>query len=770
MIKKDHFRIVTKPVKKVDAAQLVTGKPVYTEDIAPKDCLVVKLLRSTIPAGIIDHIDTGRAMKVPGIVGIYTYEDVPNERYTNAGQTYAEMSPYDRLLLDRYVRFIGDPIAIVAGETANAVDKALKLIKVQYTKTEPVFDIHTAKDNPVLVHPEDNWKSMVPVGADNKRNLVSSGRMGYGDAEKVLSECDIVLEDTFHLKANSQTMMEPFKTYCEIDTYGKLHVVSSTQIIFHVRRIVGAALGIPKSKVRVTKPRIGGGFGAKQTSVTEVYPAFVTWKTKRPSMLILSRVECQIAGSPRHEMELKVRLGAMNDGTIRAIDMYTLSNSGAYGEHGPTTVGLSGMKSMPTYTNNLEAYNFEFDVVYTNVQAAGAFRGYGAPQGIFAVESLVNRLAAKIGMDPVRLREMNMVRQGQVMIPYDMEVANSCALDRCLERTKQMFGWDSKPDCWRVDEHHIRAKGMSLAMQGSCISGLDVGGATLKLTEDGGFALLLGCSDMGTGCDTILTQMVCEMMGCEMSDVEVFSADTEFSPYDSGSYASSTTYITGMAVVKACEELQQRLLEFAGQELEMDPQDLKYTWGAIVAKDGSAGIEFVELATRQMSGRSTALTVTTSHSSPISPPPFMAGMVEIEIDEDTGETKVIDYVAVADPGTVINENLARVQLEGGLVQGIGMALYEDIHYSESGSIFESSFLNYRIPCRTDIGTLRTAFESSYEPTGPFGAKSIGEMVINTPCPAIAHAIFNATGTWLTEVPFTPEKILRAKLAGGRDPV
>ena len=352
------MQVVGQPVMKKDAMALVTGKPVFTQDVAPADCLVVKVLRSPHANANILSIKTDAAKKVPGIEAVYTWEDVPTQRFTMAGQTYPEPSPYDRQILDQHVRYVGDPVAIVAGENEECVDKALKIIKVQYEVLPAILDFHKAKDNEILVHPEENWKALCPVGADNKRNLVATGTSGYGDGEAVFKDCEVMVEETYHVKADQQAMMETFRTCCFMDAYGRLNVVSSTQIVFHVRRILSNALGIPKSKIRVSKPRIGGGFGAKQSVVAEVFPAFVTWKTGKPSMIIYSRQESQTASSPRHEMEVTVRLGAMKNGKIRAIDVYTLSNSGAYGEHGPTTVGLSGHKSIPLYEGSLEAHRF----------------------------------------------------------------------------------------------------------------------------------------------------------------------------------------------------------------------------------------------------------------------------------------------------------------------------------------------------------------------------------------------------------------------------
>lgn len=753
------YQSVGQPVRKKDAMALLLGKPAYVDDVTPRDCLVVKVLRSPHAHALIEEIDTNAAMKVPGIAAIFTYRDVPQKRFTMAGQTYPEPSPYDRLILDQRVRFVGDAAAIVAGETEQAVDRAMKLIRVRYQVLEAVLDPHEALDGPILVHPEDSWRSLCPVGADNHRNLCASETCSDGDVDQVLAGCPCVVDRVYHTKACNQAMMETFRTYTEMDPYGRLHVVSSTQIVFHVRRILANALDIPKSKIHVEKPRIGGGFGAKQTVVAEVYPALVTWKTGRPAKMIYSREESQIAASPRHEMEVHVRLGATRDGVIRALDVYTLSNTGAYGEHGPTTVGLSGHKSIPLYTGNLEAFRFAYDVVYTNRQSAGAYRGYGATQGIFAVESAVNELADRLGMDPVALREKNMVREGQIMPAYYNEPASACALDKCMERCKELFGWEEKFPVRDMGNGKVRAAGVAMAMQGSGISGVDVGSATIKLSDEGFYNLSIGAADMGTGCDTILAQIAAECLECSVDNIAVFGADSDASPYDSGSYASSTTYVTGKAVEQACTQLKEQICAVAAQMLGCPAGELEFSGDRVRRLDGRGEVTLAEIATKSMCGNPIAVQATSSHTSPVSPPPFMVGMAEVEVDKETGSVEVLDYAAVVDCGTPINPNLARVQTEGGIVQGIGMALFEDVTYNEKGRLLENSFLQYKIPTRLDMGHLKVEFAPSYEPSGPFGAKSIGEIVINTPSPAIAQAVFRATGVWHRELPITPEKVL-----------
>ena len=753
-----NYNAIHKSVRKKDSMQLLLGKPVYTDDITGP-ALVVKLLRSPHANAIVEEIHTEIAKKIPGVVDIYTWEDVPKTRFAIAGQTYPEPSPYDRLIIDRHVRFVGDVVAIIAAEDEKAACKAMKLVKVKYNVLEPVLDFHKAKDNPVLVHPEDDWYPPVDVGGDAKRNMIAHELSGDGDVDAVISDCEVSFSHAYHMRAFNQAMMETFRTYTCLDRYGRLHVISSTQIVFHVRRILSRALGIPKSKIRVEKPRIGGGFGAKQTAVSEVYPAFVTMQTGRPAKLIFTRYESQIAGSPRHEMEVTVRLGADRDGHIRGLDLYTLSNTGAYGEHGPTTVGLSGHKSIPLYTGGLEAFRFGYDVVYTNTMAAGAYRGYGATQGIFALESSVNELAESLGIDPTQIREKNMLREGMKMPAYYGETANACALDRCMARCRELFGWEEKYPVREMGDGKVRTAGVAMAMQGSCISNVDVGSATVKLADDGTFNLIIGAADMGTGCDTILAQMVAECMDCSVDDVAVFGADTDASPYDSGSYASSTTYVTGKAVELACEELKKKLCAIAAGMLGCEPEETVFEDGCVRKINTDERVTLAQISVKDQVANDIAAVATASHSSPVSPPPYMVGMVEIELDRYTGEVKILDYVAVVDCGIAINPALARIQAEGGIVQGIGHTLFENITYDETGKPVESNFMQYKIPTRLDMGHLRVEFENSYEPTGPFGAKSIGEIVINTPAPAIAHAIYRATGVWHRELPITPEKIL-----------
>ena len=745
---------VGKSIPKTDGMAIATGKPVYTDDLSSKDALIVKILRSPHANAIIKNIDTSRAMLVPGVECVLTYKDVPNKRFTLAGQSYPEPSPYDRLILEDRVRYLGDEVAIVAAVDEKTAIKAIKMIKVEYEVLDAVIDFETAIDNKVIVH-EKEIHTNFDIGMQRERNIVSTHNYTKGDIDKTLSECDIVLEETYYTQAQAQAMMETYRAYNYLDHMGRLVVISSTQIPFHVRRHLSRALNIPSSKIRVIKPRIGGGFGGKQTACVEIFSALVTLKTGKPAKLIYSRKETFNCSNSRHAMKMKVRMGATKDGIIKVIDINALSDTGAYGEHASTTFGLVGEKSMPIY-NKLEAARFTGNVVYTNKMPAGAFRGYGATQGCFAVESTINKLAAKLNIDPVELRLKNIVKEGETTFAYDKSI-NSANLEECIRKGKEMIKWDEKYPSKDLGNGKVRSVGMALTMQGSGIANIDTSSVEVRLNDDGNYTLFVGSTDMGTGSDTILAQMACDILETTMDKITVVSADTDIVPYDPGSYASSTTYVTGMAVVKACQQLREKIIEVGANRLHVAKElaecdgekvfcDDKFITIFDLAVDFTVGIDKV-----QLNGFA-------SHGSPVSPPPYIAGFVETEIDKETGKVEIIDYVAVVDCGTVINRGLATIQTEGGIVQGIGLALFEEVRYLENGQMDSNSFMQYKIPARSDVGTVRVDFVETYEPTGPFGAKSIGEVVINTPAPAIQDAIYNGVGVRVNSLPMTPEKI------------
>lgn len=751
------MKIVNKPTPKIDAVNLITGKPVYTDDLVlNSNTLIIKLLRSPHAYAKIKSIDTKTAMLIPGVEAIYTYKDVPETRFTSAGQSYPEPSPYDRRLLDEYVRYVGDPVAIIAAEDEKTALKAMKLIKVEYEVLEPLLDYEKATTSPIKVHMEEDAHTNYDIGYDRNKNLASHLLYTKGDVEEGLKESDVVIERTYRTQPQIQSMMETYRSYSFYDVNGRLTTIASTQIPFHVRRHLARILGLPASQIRVIKPRIGGGFGAKQTMVCEMYSAFITMMTKKPSKIIFTRKETQVCGNTRHAMTLNVKIGSDKEGNIKGIDIKVISNTGAYGEHAPTVTGLVSFKTFPLYEK--VPMRMEADVVYTNTMVGAAFRGYGATQGTFAVESAVNELAEILKISPAEIRMKNLVEPGK-----DSYIASG-DIKKCIEIGKEKFDFERRSQRRVMPDGKVRAAGMAVTMQGSGIAGVDTGSATVRLNDAGNFSVMVGVTDMGQGSDTVISMMAAEVLEVPMSEIIINASDTDVSPYDPGAYASSGTYVTGKATVLACEKMKEAILDTAAVILETPKENLIYCGDHVETLDKEKSVTIKDLAMKSVSfDLRNQLTTSATFGSPTSPPPFIAGFAEVEIDPSTGVCEVTDILSVVDCGTPINPSAARVQVEGGMAQGIGLALYEDIIFDKKGRVMTDSFMQYKIPCRKDIGRMDVEFSKSWEESGPFGAKSIGEVVINTPAPAIAAAIKNAVGVNFRTLPITPEDILMGML-------
>ena len=750
---------IGKSYDKVDAKGILSGKPSYTGDFVPKDALIIKVLRSPHAQAKIKSIDTSKAKLIPGVEAIFTYEDVPNTRFTLAGQTYPEPSAYDALILDPVVRYVGDEVALVVAKDEATALKAMPLIKVEYEVQKSVLDLRTAMDHETVVHPEDDILNHIPVGQDYKRNICVSYHKRVGDIEGELAKCDYVVEGTYFDQATRQSAMEPFQSFGYIDHLGRIVIVSSTQIVFHVRRHIARALGIPASKIRVIKPRIGGGFGSKQTACTELMTAFVTWKLQKPCYLLYDRTEAQTCSTTRHAREWYIRVGATKDGIIQVIDMDSITDAGAHATHCFTTTTAGEHKSVPLY-NKAKAVHYGTEGVYMNHTPGGAFRGYGATEALWPLECAVNRLADEMGIDPAELRQKNLIAAGERSLVYDPdEIMDSGLFQETVNKVKEMARWDERPHSWDIDERYRGGLGMALALQGSGVANIDVASVEIRLGDDGNYTLYTGSSDMGMGANTILTQMACEALGCPMESMTVVESDTDIVPFDPGSYASSTTYVTGTAAKMAAEELREKIIHKLAQFMEVKPEDIDFDGLVGVTKDGTKKMSIQELAPKLLVGTTCEqLTGFATWGSHTSPPPFMASIAEVKVDKQTGQIIPLHMYNCVDCGTVVNPKLARVQVEGGAVQAIGMALYEDVRYSSNGRLETNNFMTYKIPTRQDIGELHTAFVESYEESGAYGVKSIGEIVINTACPAIQHAVKNAVGADIRTLPMTSEKV------------
>lgn len=751
--------MIGKSIRKTDSEALLTGKPVYTDDlIFHKDVLTIKLLRSPHAFARIKSIDVERAKKVEGIVDVYTYEDVPKTRYSECGESFPEASPYDRLLLEDIVRYVGDEVAIIVAEDEKAAEKAKKLIKVEYEVFEPILDPDLAEDNPIRIHEDDDIFSPFDFGYDNKRNIVSQFDYGHGDVEEEFKNCEVIIERTYHTQAQAHCMMETHRAYSYLDERGRLVITSANQSVYHMRRQVAKAVGLPLSKVRLIKPRIGGGFGGKNVAITEPYVAFATLKTGRPCKLILDRRETFSATSVRHPIKMTMKIGSDKEGNIKAIYMTALNNTGAYASNGPAVTMEVGQNTLPLY-GKVPAIKFEGKTVYTNMVASGPLRGYGATQGSFAMDSAINELAIELNMDPVELKLKNTIRKGAVggIIPYSIKSLN---IEKCIERGKELIGWDEKYPRKEMPNNKVRAVGMATAIHSSGIPGIDVASVMMRLEEDGTYILFTGSSDLGTGSDTILCQIAAEALNTDMDGVTIHVGDTAACPYDTGAYASCTTYMTGSAIVRAAEKLKDKILNTASRKLGTAPVNLVLEKDRVRHKeDESMYILLSTMGQEAVVGYDAeVLMADATFGSRETPRPFMAGFAEVEVDKLTGEVELLDYVLVADCGTVINPNLARIQAEGGLTQGIGLALFEDVKYTDTGKLITDNFLQYNVPVKSDIGNIIVEYQSDYEPTGPFGAKSIAESVVHTPPPAIVNAVYNAVGVYIRDLPITSEKV------------
>lgn len=757
------MKIVNSSIKKVDSLGIITGKPLYTDDLSlNNNILIIKLLRSPHAFAEILEIDTSIAKKIPGVIEIYTYKDVPNTKFTLAGQSYPEPSPYDRKILENCVRYVGDPVAIIAAVDEKTAIKAMRLIKVKYKVLEPVLDYEKALDNKSIVHKEKAFTNY-DIGYDNNRNLASRISMEKPGVKEGFEESDVIIERTYRTQAQMHGMMETQRAMTYMDENNRLVVITSTQVPFHVRRHLARALEISPSMIRVIKPRIGGGFGAKQTATMEMYSAFVTLKTGKPAKHIFTREEACTCSTTRHSMTIKIKIGSDKIGNIKAMDIDVISNAGAYGEHAPTVTPLIAYKSFPLYAK--VPMKFKADVVYSNTIVAGAFRGYGATQGAFAIESIINELAKKLEIDETEIRMKNLVETNLEIIENEDKTITlgnnyiSGNIKKCIELGKKQFDWDFKRTKREVAPGIYRAAGMAVTMQGSGIAGLDTASATIKLNEVGHFTLMVGATDMGQGSDTVLSQMAAEILEVPMSKIVIHSADTDTCPFDPGAYASSGTYVSGNAVLLAAKKMKEKILEEASIQMNESIEKLEY-FGSYIESTSGKKLELDILANKSISfERQNQITVTETWGGKTSPPPFIASFAEVEIDIETGEIKIINFLSVVDCGLRINPNLARVQVEGGIAQGIGLALHEDVQYTEKGKVKNNTFMQYKMPGRKDIGTgIEVLFNDSLEITGPLGAKSIGEVVVNSPAPAIADAICNITGFRGRKLPITSEKI------------
>ncbi len=762
-------RTVGKSEPKVDAVKLAAGKPVYTDDIEMKDMLHAALLTSPHAHARIKRIDTSRAKALPGVHAVLTYQDVPRVYYASGGQSYPNPKPYDQVSLDNKVRHVGDRVAVVAAETPEIAREALKLIEVEYEVLPAVFDPEAAmQPGAPVIHDDPNVDGI----HDRARNIVHHVEAQVGDEAAQWALADHIFEGEYRVHQVQQCSIEPHVCVTWWDEDDRLVIRTSTQVPFHVRRMIAPLIGLPVKRIRVIKPRIGGGFGGKQEMLLEDLCAHLTLATGRPVRFEYTREQEFTSARSRHPEILRFKTGVTKDGKVVAAQLHIIANTGAYGTHGLTVPMVSGFRGLTTY--NAPFSKFICDVVYTNIPTPGAYRGYGAPQSLFALEVHMEEIAHALGMDVIEFKRKNWIKVGDVMVMSVAlgegregfeQIVKTSGLAECVDIGARAMGWYDKRGRERTvpgQPHLKKGIGLALAMHGTGIAGLDMGAASIKLNDDGSFNLLFGATDLGTGADTVLAQIAAETLGVPVNDIIVYAADTDMTPFDTGAYASSTTYISGGAVLKAAEQVREQILKHAAQHmLNCSPDDLELDARKVIHRDGrSVTLEQVALHSLHQADQKQIM-ATASHMSYDSPPPFAAQFAEVTVDTETGQVTVDRLLMAVDCGIAINPITASGQVEGGMVQALGYAHCEAMTYDADGVPQATDFGRYHIYRANEMPELEVIFVETYEESGPYGAKAVAEIPKDGVAPALASAIFDATGVMIREIPFTPERVWRA---------
>ncbi len=768
----DHYRIVGKSAPHVDAVKLALGKPVFTDDFKLPGMLHAKILHSPHAHARIKRIDASKARALPGVRAVLTHQDIKPIRFTTAGQSHPLPSPLDSLVLDAKVRFVGDRVAAVAADTEDIAERSLALIEVEYDVL------------PAVIRPQDALKTGAPILHDEpdcsgiegafipQRNIAAHMVAEAGDLAAGYAEAYRVFEGEYRVPQVQHVSLEPHVCISYLDEDDRLVIRSATQVPFHVRRILAPVLGLPEKRIRVLKPRLGGGFGGKQEIVVEDICAYLTMVTGKPVRLEYSRDEEFTAARSRHPQILYLKTGVSSEGTITAMTLKLLASTGAYGSHALTVQANTGSKSLALYRcGNLR---FEMDAVYTNLPPAGAMRGYGAPQGLFALEVHMDEIAQEIGLDPIEFRRRNWVRVGDTFALAEAlgegrkgfpNPLRSTGLAQCVERGAQLIGWEGRRDPdWHIlpDRPHVRRGiGMAALIHGSGIPGIDMGGAYLKMNDDGSFNLMFGATDLGTGSDTVLAQIAAEVLGCRVDDIQVYAADTDLTPFDKGAYASSTTFVSGGAVKKTAEKMAVMIKEVAGRMLDREPGSLRLAGGLVTAPDGGS-VSLREVALESLHVRDQhQIQAVDSHMSLMYAPPFAAQFAEVEVDTQTGEVRVAKLVFGIDCGQPINPAGVEGQIDGGLAMSLGYGVCEEMVFDEQGVLLNGNLRDYHVFRANEMPAIERFLVPGSDPSGPFGAKAAAEIPTDGVAPAVVNAIYDATGVRLHEIPVTPERVWHA---------
>jgi CO/xanthine dehydrogenase Mo-binding subunit len=750
--------LIGRGVVRQDGVEKVTGSAIYVADVRLPGMLEGRILRSAYPHAQIVAIDTSEAEKLPGVHAVVTRDDTPRRKW---GSTIADQYP---LAVDK-VRYVGDEIAAVAALDGDTADEAISLIRVEYDPLPAVFDpIEAMRSDAPLIHD------------DHEGNIALHSRIERGDPDAAFAGSDLVLEETFTSQHQWHAAIETIGCVADVSASGHLTVWLNTATIFLARQRIAWALDLAEDDVRVIQPMVGGAFGGKSVDDNAVMIcALLARKSRRPVRIINRREDEFLASRPRVPIQIQVKMGFHKDGTIAAKQLRLVADKGAYAAKGTAVTVVAALRHDLMYT--CQDVRSELFAVYTNKIPTGAFRGFGNPSAAWAVEQMIDMAAAQLDIDPRDMALRNIIGPNHVS-PHG-HIVGSCELAACVQRATELIGWDAK--------RKLRAPGRGLGLALSThVSGQrrmagDYDGATviMSVSRSGRVQITCGEGETGTGAMTAWCQLAAAELGVRYEDVRISAADTAVGPFSLGSFASRSTYVVGNAVLDAAHKLRAQVLEAAAAQLQLPRDQLAIVDGSIVvAPDGSVVATMAEVVRASLHSRGgRAMIAVGSWDSPseLQDPErrygnesaaydFTCHAVEVEVDRSTGAVRIVDYVAATDAGTIINPIGATGQIEGGFAQGLGYALTESVEFAD-GQPINPNFSDYRLPTIADMPPFRHEFVPSYEPTGPMGAKGVGEIAVDPVAPAIANAIFDAVGVRITSLPITPEKILRGLDAG-----
>jgi 4-hydroxybenzoyl-CoA reductase alpha subunit len=747
-----EFSVVGKRLPRIDAIQKVTGSARYTTDITLPGLLFGKILRSPLAHAKIIRIDVSKAEKIPGVIAVITARDTPKIKYVHVGPPFQDKFV---LAVDK-VRYVGDEVAAVAAETPDVAEEALRFIEVVYEELPAVFD------------PEKAMEQSAPK-IHGENNVAMKGLRNYGEVERAFEESDYVFEDRFSTQAVAHCCMEPHGSVALFDLNGNLTIWTPTQSPYFVQKELAVVLDMPVSKVRVMEVPVGGGFGARsKICEDEAICALLSRKTGRPVKITLTRDEEFTTTRTRHPMIITLRTGVKKDGTLAVRHVKMVVDNGAYNHMGPAVMGYAALAATSHY--RVPCVRVETYLVYTNKQFGGPFRGYGSPQVTFAIESQMDMIADRLGMDKLDFRLKNCHHAGETTVSGWK--ITSDGLRECLIKAAEEIGW-KKRKANPEKNRGIGIAGMIHVSGAKVYDDGDFSSAYLNLYEDGTATVFTGTTDIGQGSSTVLAMIAAEELGISLDEIRIVSMDTSLTPIDLGSWASRITFVAGNSIRLAAQDVKRQLFEAIAKKFECNPLDLRMTDKKIWVTGsptkcipvGEAILENPHRVGKMLIGKgfydppSEKINRQTGVANISAAYGFAAQSVEVRVDPLTGKVKVLRVIAAHDAGRAINPDLVEGQIEGAIAQGLGYALMEKVVCGNDGKVKNANYLDYKIPFSTDMPEIRTFIIETQDPEGPFGAKGIGEPGLIPTAPAIANAIFDAVRTRFYDLPITQEELL-----------